>query len=295
MKFISITHCSAQKSAPSEVSLNGTVMSQSNLEASWLSQINKKTGSLAASNLYKGRGFQTLLKKLWGGHSLYVVSAGLGLVNIKEEIPSYDCTISSGHKSSLDNNCSDKPNLTEWWRAISTGQFSSGLISELKEKPDFILISLTLKYLKMVEEDLRKTDIVKIIFTGPSNKINDLGQNVIRAPYANPLDGPDSPIRGTKSDFAQRCHSDFLERLRMHNDLDISLASVEQDMTQWRRPKEINNQKFNDAEILRLIIGNKDKYNSVGKLHKYFRHELKVACEQKRFTKLYRQAFGKWH
>ena len=47
-------------------------------------------------------------------------------------------------------------------------------------------------------------------------------------------------------------------------------------------------QKKTDNEILSLIKINESKFNKVSDLLHYFRYELKVACEEKRFKLLYK-------
>jgi len=70
------------------------------------------------------------------------------------------------------------------------------------------------------------------------------------------------------------------------------LDSVRGDMSKWSPQKKLNNQKFDDAEISRLIQKHKNDFSAINSMHRFFRHELNVACEQKRFTKLYRQILG---
>lgn len=292
MIFHSITHCSALKATPSDAVLNGPVMPQKQLAKNWCSKVLKAQKSLNAANLYTGRGYRLLVGKIPKEQRLFIVSAGLGLVDCETVIPSYDCTIAAGSETSLSKYVEGKICLSDWWNSISKSGFSDGKIADIQPDADFILISLTSNYLDLVAEDLRNTNTVKIIFVGPKVKLPDLGADVIRAPYTDAFDGPDSPMPGVKSDFAQRCHADFISRLKKYGDVTFALQSVSHDMKIWNAPKRLNNKSFDDAEILRLIHEHKDKFTAIGKLHRFFRHELNVACEQKRFTKLYRQVIG---
>ena len=135
---------------------------------------------------------------------------------------------------------------------------------------NFILINLTANYVDLVAEDLRNTKATKVIFVGPKVKLPDLGADVIRAPYRAAFDRPDSPMTGVKSDFAQRCHADFITRLIKYDDVTLALQSVSHDMKIWSAPKRLNNKSFDDAEILRLILEHKDKFTAIGKLHQVF-------------------------
>ncbi len=292
MIFHSITHCSARKVSPPTVALSGPIMAQAELAKKWCSKSSKVSETVTAANLYTGRGYRKLVSRIPETQRLLIVSAGLGLVDSSTMIPSYDCTIANGSKTSLNKYVNGKVNLNDWWNSISTSKFSEGKIANLLPKADFILISLTSNYLSLVAEDLFKTNTKKVIFIGPKTKLPDLGVDVIKAPYIDAFDGPDSPMPGIKADFAQRCHTDFIGRLEKYGDLTFALQSVVQDMKIWRKPQSIKNKSSDDVKILTLIQEYKDKFTAIGKMHKFFRHELNIACEQKRFTKLYRQVEG---
>ena len=51
---------------------------------------------------------------------------------------------------------------------------------------------------------------------------------------------------------------------------------------------QIKQQKLTDIEIVQKINDHAAKFASVNRLRQYFRHELNIACEEKRFAKLYR-------
>ena len=292
MIFHSITHCSSRKASPPSVVLSGPAMTQAELAKKWCSKSSKISETETAANLYTGRGYRKLVSRIPKNQRLLIVSAGLGLVDCSTMIPSYDCTIANGSKTSLNKYVNGKVQLTNWWNSISTSKFSEGKIANLLPEPDFILISLTSNYLSLVAEDLLNTNTTKVIFIGPKTKLLDLGVNVIRAPYTDAFDGPDSPMPGIKADFAQRCHADFIGRLKKYGDLTFALQSVVQDMKNWRKTQPVKNKSSNDEEILTLIKKYKNKFTAIGKMNKFFRHELNIACEQKRFTKLYRQVEG---
>jgi len=293
MKFFSFTHCSAKKSTPPKLILDCPPMDQFKLANEWRSKISGSLATTPASDLYVGRGYKTLLERLHGNQELFIVSAGLGLVEKTKPIPSYDCTIAKGFKSSLENFVEGQVSLTQWWEDLSSSDFSDGKISNLKGTADFYLVGLTANYLQMVSQDLRETDAVKVIICGPKIQIPDLGSDVIRVPYTSAFDGPQCPIRGVKSDFVQRCHADFISRLVKYNDLTFALQSVLHDMQNWEEPHRLNNQSLDDVAILELILKHKCKFASMGKLHKFFRHELHIAGEQKRFSNLYKKVVKK--
>ena len=115
---------------------------------------------------------------------------------------------------------------------------------------------------------------------------NDIPNNLM--PYTEVFDGSDGMLRGTNRDFSQRTHADFLQRLKHFNNFDIAFASVEHDMKTWNPPIKHNNTKKTDKEILSSIQIYKSEFRNEKELLRHFRYELKIACEEKRFKKLYK-------
>jgi len=70
--------------------------------------------------------------------------------------------------------------------------------------------------------------------------------------------------------------------------IENAIRSVERDMKTWKKPVKLNNKKLTDVEIVQKINDHAAKFTSVSRLRQYFRHELNIACEEKRFAKLYR-------
>jgi len=292
MKTLSITHCSALKAVPSRINLDGAIRDQADVASDWIHCVNRAPSDLEARKMYVGRGFKSLAARVEGLHELFIVSAGLGLVDGDSRIPSYDCTIASGSNASLDRFCDFRPNLPDWWQSLESSQYTCGSIQNVSRRYDLLLVSLTANYLKMVEQDIRAASCKVVLFTSPTNWLDRDADQIIQAPYNSSFDGPESPSPGTKSDFAQRCHTDFIARLEKHKSINHALDSVREDMSKWSPQKKLNNQKFDDAEISRLIQKHKNDFSAINSMHRFFRHELNVACEQKRFTKLYRQILG---
>ena len=87
---------------------------------------------------------------------------------------------------------------------------------------------------EMVKADLEEcgTKIVLIASPTCTKTWNRQGST---SPYSEHFDGPDI-LSGTKSDFAQRCHSDFLDRLRKSESLEAAISSVTSSMSKWRKP-----------------------------------------------------------
>jgi hypothetical protein len=59
-------------------------------------------------------------------------------------------------------------------------------------------------------------------------------------------------------------------------------------MKTWISPVKHNNTKKTDEEISSFIQIYKSKFRNEKELLRHFRYELKIACEEKRFKKLYK-------
>ena len=286
----SITHCSASKNFPPEFKVS-TLSSNSNFKyvtSNWSNIIENSKPKHIADNLYSGGGFKKLSKNL-SDNSFYIVSAGLGLINSNTLIPSYECTVSRGKINSIVDFFNGEFNLDEWWKFLISTKYSSGSIHQITANADYIFISVTADYLKMIANDLKSIEKPFYIFTGSAELALELGFKKNLMPYNEVFDGPDGTLRGTNRDFPQRSHADFIRRLKLfNNNFEKAYMSVKNDMRNWRPPTKHNNAKKSDEEIFNLIKSHEGKFTKVSDLLHYFRYELKVACEEKRFKSLYK-------
>src|SRR5262249_30285748 len=113
-------------------------------------------------------------------------------------------------------------------------------------------------------------------------------------PYDNRLDGPDSPIPGTRGDFSSRAMRHFVEQVwpeQNYGSIEKHKAAISRRLAKWRRPKFVSRPSKTDEEIIRLI---KKNWKSIeGKCSiglRYLRDVEKVACEQGRFSALFHRA-----
>ena len=140
----------------------------------------------------------------------------------------------------------------------------------------------------MVSEDLNKITKKFYIFTGSKDLAIELGFEKNLMPYTEVFDGPNGTLRGTNRDFPQRTHADFLRRIKQFGNFEAAFKSVEDDMNNWVPPTKHNNAKKTNEEILNLIQSHGEKFTKVSDLLRYFRYELKVSCEERRFKSLYK-------
>ena len=286
VRILSVTHCSATKSTkpvlvPKEGRDSFKVFSEK-----WLDEVNGSSPEVCAIDLYSSKGIKNI-KKYCNEEDLYFVSGGLGLIHAHRRVASYALTVAKDREVSLTNFIEEPFALPKWWQTLTEGKYSEKSFNSLASKDDWILISLTLPYLEMLSEELLNISANLIIFSGNREYLSKKGLGAYLSPYTEVFDSEDSTLRGTKSEFAQRTHADFLKRLKDCS-IDDAIKSVERDMKTWRKPVKLNNKKLTDVEIVQKINDHAAKFTSVNRLRQYFRHELNIACEEKRFAKLYR-------
>ena len=201
-------------------------------------------------------------------------------------VPSYALTVSKNRDVSIDKFIKEDFKPDEWWECLIKTKYSLKGIASICNEEDWVLISLTLPYIQMLLRELKKLNSNLIIFSANKPFLERVGLGSYVAPYTDALDGEDSSNKGTKSDFAQRAHVDFLDRLKGKTVEEV-LKSVERDMKEWRQPEKIDNPRFQDTEIIDMIKEHVWRYSSRVDLLKYFRKKLNIGCEEKRFKRLY--------
>ncbi len=231
---------------------------------------------------------------------IFVISAGYGLVSENDEIAPYSLTVTSGQVDSINRNIRKSewsPNA--WWQALGTyTQANTNLRSLLKKmKPDLILISLSTGYGHLIADDLQKlTEKTKrrlrIFCAGKRSPVPpELNANIM--PYDNRLDGPNSPIRGTMSDFSCRALHHYARCLRdgliKGVDLTEDKACLESIMASWTLPEKPNRIRQTNDEIIAFISDTWSQSN--GRLNACLRslRDSGRACEQNRFRDLFQK------
>ena len=252
--------------------------------------------------VYSGRAFREGLQAAEIVNAdLVVISAGLGLVEQGQQIPAYGLTVARGKPDSVEGKVA-RPDWSpaDWWDALRA-QFDHG--PSLKERIEeseapIVLMSLSENYGRMVGRELEglgKPHVARLRIFG-SNIARHLPGNVVEAvmPYDRSLDGPDSPIPGTLSDFGARALHHYCQCLKRGK---ISGENAQQDreslanlMSSWAMPIAHQRKKLSDSEILSFIL---EQWSTTGgrsqATHRLLR-ENGFACEQSRFKGLFHQA-----
>ncbi len=290
-----LTACTQRKrSVPSpELSArNLPIGSAQAVNAEWASRISAVQPAGSAGDVYCGRSIvEASSATRAAAGNLYVVSAGLGLVCIEETIPSYNLTVTKGGPDYIVEKFSAGETSADWWRLMSNRRS----LSELSDRFDgLILVALPSPYLRMIAHELtelRESSLERVrILSGSDNGVlpSRLSAQVI--PYDGRLDGPQSPIRGTKSDFASRALRHFVEAIlpeAPRAEAASHAKKLESVMATWDRHEGRPGTRMSDTEIKTIA---RDNWARVGgsstKLLRLLRDELNIACEQKRFARL---------
>lgn len=294
-KIAFITTCSARKkngSAPPVSVKELTPGSQADLLKHWKKLIENSTHQKPVWDIYSGRAVLEM-KRLSQKHnaSLSIISAGLGLVHSSETKPLYDLTVSSANSSSIVSKINTGEfSLKDWWTGVNEG-ISTPITSFIHNAENtFVVIVLSSRYFDLVRQDLEMMSpevLRRVRIVGIKPQPNAVLTPAI-LPYDDRLNGPDSPIPGTLSDFPQRCAAHFMQNIYNGGTQSEDSERVARSMEPLAWPVRTTGKKMGDEQLMGIIA---DAIKETGfpktKLLPHLRHTLKVACEQKRFATLY--------
>lgn len=291
-----VTACSKRKKSPIDPSLhaaNLTAGSIADVACQWLSQVDSAPKPHRSTSLYGGRSFKDAT---WSaeavGSPLVVISAGLGVVGPEQDIPAYALTTVGASDENVLSLCPKGSRPSDWWRTAFAGNPLPKLIGDA---PRRVYLALPSAYLEMIYDDLAGLDMASIrklrILTGSGEALSGsrLADQVM--PYDARLDGPDSSMAGTKSDFASRALRHFISitqdrsgstALEDRSRVDAALSSM-------RFPKLPKRERKSDEEIRAVLIEHwQDEGGNRQRLLRLLRDKLLYSCEQSRFARIAR-------
>lgn len=267
---------------------------QDKVESAWLERLTSQPSVAAAQDLYQGRGFALARRAADStGSPLFIVSAGLGLVVSERCIPSYGLTISKGQGESIGTRVKGAFDAARWFAALTRGPHSVKW-ADIVGASGRILLSLTRPYAAMAGEsmlELSPAVLSRVRIFGAS--VAEVLPAALR-PAVAPYDGRlDTVLPGTRADFAQRALLHFVSTLGASTgpfDRDADFAAVEAALGNAAQPRRINRCRRSDEEILLLISARLESQVGIARTLRALRQEEGVACEQSRFSRLYRDA-----
>lgn len=293
-----ITACTnrKRKAVPDRLTI-GTVQKARlpELATGWGTRLNDEGERFSAKDIYGGRGFREAVGAAETmGARLMIVSAGLGLVDASAEIPPYGCTIATGASDSIACQVEGSFSAPAWWTELRrVSPFGLALGDVAAADQGLIFVALSDAYIDMIVDDLMALpqparSRLRLFTRAPRTRISrDLLPYVM--PYDDRLDGPDSPIPGTLSDFASRALRHFADHVLRNGDARPHLehaSQVADALTAWRRPEKAVRRREDDAGILDVLrVHWRDP---AGITLTRLRGEFNIACEQKRYSGLAR-------
>jgi hypothetical protein len=291
-----LTACTMRKRFSPDPALIAASLSKGSLHSvgqDWCNRVDEAVGIAEAKNVYAGRGMMEAKKAAAeAGASLFIASAGLGLVEASDVIPSYDLTVAKGLPSSIMSKLPHGTAEEAWWGEIATKEAVARFEARLSRDQTHLLVALPASYLKMLGGFLKTLSAFKEgrvrVFTGSEHYEIDPELKPYHMPYDRRLDG--GPAPGTLGDFAQRALRHFVTGVLPvlpTGDAKGHAQQVTSAQSGWERPVSKSGIRLDDDQLLETIRTEWDSVRgSSTKLLRKLRDELGIACEQGRFSRL---------
>jgi hypothetical protein len=252
-----------------------------------------------ARQLYQGRGFREAEKAAREANARFaVVSAGFGIVDADTALPPYALTVTGASADNILGRLRGHSTERAWW---SDGLRSCGGVRGLDRftaQEDLILLAAGRAYLDMIALEVadlpaRHRSRVRIFTAARSDALDPVLRPFVM-PYDARLDGPDSGTAGTLSDFPQRALRHFVRHVLPEASLADAgghAQSVGQCLSPWRRSARLRGASRSDGELVRAMLDNWSAARGRSSyMLRLLRGPLGLACEQRRFKRLYAEA-----
>lgn len=292
---IIVTACTKRKAGDpqvliSDIPADGMAM----VGGQWVAALRSADTLTPAVKLYQGASHAEGRRAALGsGYCHFIVSAGLGLISAEASVPNYAASVLSGADDIL-SRFSDGKKADAWWCWLQNhSPFARSLRDVMAETDGPCLIALPQAYLAMIQQDLLALPSGALervrLFSG--TQAHPVLAH-LQMPYDDRLDGPDSPHKGTRSNFAPRAMRHFALNILPGRETESAwhqAAAVHAALADWHRPSRTFGQRKTDAELRKIL---KAHWDAVGgrstRLLRVLRDDLGIACEQGRFAGLVR-------
>jgi hypothetical protein len=305
MRVALISSCTNRKKLPPSQELLARSLPEasiSNLAQEWSRRLASAGKKIPARNLYAGRAFTEALTGTDAANAdLYVVSAGLGLVSVESDVPSYSLTVVRADKDNVllkATDGTDNPKI--WWAKLNGTRGQERPLATLVEaSPDCLFVfALPSTYLGMVFDD------ISTISAAAAKRIRIVGLPTLAAAipktlvsnlivYDERMEAPDAGIAGTRSDFPQRAARHFVTSVlksanSVSDSVQIHSARVSEFLSNFQRPKTPTRERHSDDMLKNVIRGMwPETQGRVTNGLKLLRRHRGIACEQSRFKRLF--------
>lgn len=267
---------------------------QTALQCAWVAKVKALPSSVDAAALYSGRSFGLGRETACRFDArLFVISAGLGFVPGERQVPVYGLTISGNGPESVAARVVGRFHPEAWWQAVAAGPYSVDAKECLdSQRQGLVLVALTRPYAKMFGDALAAAigeapHRLRIFGRGVTEKLPPrIAQYVM--PYDDRLD---TLLPGTCTDFSHRALSHFANNIACragmaadHHRLVSAALDIASPPPRPERPRR------SDGEIIARIQAHLKTGTGIQRTLRRLRDQDAIACEQGRFTRLYRMA-----
>lgn len=258
----------------------------------WFERLERLPRLQSAGDLYCGRAFQdakAAADQIDAG--LYIVSAGLGLIEKSTLVPAYSMTLAPVSEDCVFRRTEASP--ADWWRVLTA---QSPFHCDLEASDGLILAALSRPYLDMVAQEwaqwpTERVERLRLFCKGPPSGLPpELSRQWM--PYDDRLDLSGGARGGTQADFAQRALRHFAEHMGPQTgELDQDRQWVENALAPFILGARPDRRRMMDADLIDLIGREWDAAGGrSGAMLRRLRRELNIACEQARFKDLFLRA-----
>lgn len=259
-----------------------------------------------SSDLYQGDHWSSsvaaadLVREQDVGVSLWVCSAGFGLISDDTDLPPYAATFSANSPNTIGRDLADMddPNLANrrWWSLLAEKEFGNKprSLSELFElySGDTFLLILSQTYMNAVSDDLKKA-LTKLSERGDCAVFSVGGGGAWLEPYVVPGDARlQKEVGGTltalNARFARHCLSSVPASEWSSSSWKELATDLMEQLPPYSPPKRT---PMTDDEVVEFITTSlqDDPGWSKTRLLRHLRQVEGKACEQKRFGALFKQ------
>lgn len=264
----------------------------------WIEAVSRQPASYRVRDLYLGEYWQAGLElahaaSVRGTTRVSVVSAGLGLVDVEDEVPTYAATFTAGHADSVSDRGEPRADRREWWSEVAKWARSGSArrLVELAETPRaHLLVCAGPDYLDAVADDLREAHKVlgngRLVIVGSQEPLEGLAEVWVRCPGRLRM-----RLGGSMASTGVRAARVLVEAAGDRGAMDAAhgndiVAGLLNDTAPLPR---FERERMSDADVREWIQRDKSAHpgsaNKSASLRRLRGQDL--ACEQARFGRLY--------
>ncbi|MEH0668454.1 DUF6884 domain-containing protein [Vibrio owensii] len=294
--------CTSRKIQDASLTMNIKEHISASLEETlhkWERSFSANKNRTKARDLYLGPGF-TNLRSLADKHrlSLKILSAGFGLIDGETELPSYNATFAAN-----ENRVPTPKN--RWWEAVNKSALPSLSLQKTfsNNQSDYFIVVASNEYLQAIQSDLLETlnrfdgasNQFAIISTSIPKPLNDYAKCFVQCSH-DVLEHPNASNTGltlTNRNIGAIASHLFLSKLDLTKpDFNDTICVLNKEFAQLTRKTRVERPKQTDEFVIEFIetqiLIDGQQPLAIAKAHRRFR-EAGYACEDKRFSNLYKQ------